>query len=106
MDIELWKEGVMENSHDINILIKDRYALKKAFEDYIRKFFDFEEIHFDTNLDKITIRWKWHNKVVFDPIVFKEFKLDWCITIGHSDMLGQCLEVEIYPFGFIKEDED
>ena len=100
MNIELWKEGVMENSYDLNTLLKDRVALKRAFEEYIRKFFDFQEIDFDSDFNKITIRWKWSNKVVFDPIVFKEFELDWCISIGYSDVLGQCLEVEIYPFGF------
>ena len=100
MDLELWKEGVMENSHDLNTLISHRVELKRAFEEYIRKFFDFQEIDFDNNLNKITIRWRWSRKVVFEPKVFKEFELDWCIGIGHNDVLGQCLEVDIYPFGF------
>lgn len=99
MDIEMWKKTVQENTRDINSLVKDRIELKEIFETYLKEFFNFDEIDFSQNCDRISLKWRHNSTPNINKKSIDRLDMDWAITTGFSDNLGMGIIVEIFPWG-------
>ena len=102
--IELWREGVMENCHQLESILSDRVELKNAITSHLKMFFDFDKIQFSNDLNVITLSWEYGHDVIINEDNIHFLGLDWIITTEFNDELGQGVVVKVYPFGFIEVD--
>lgn len=103
--LELWRNGVMENNHQLASILSDKMQLKNAFAGHLKQFFDFDKIVFSNDLSLVTLKWEYGRDIIIDYENTYNIGMDWVISTEYSDELGQGLVVKVYPFG-LKEESD
>lgn len=103
--LELWRNGVMENNHQLSSILSDKVQLKNALAGHLKRFFDFDKIVFNYDLSVVTLKWEYGHDIIIDYNNINNIGMDWIISTEFSDGLGQGVVVKVFPFG-LKEESD
>lgn len=104
MDLEAWKDDVMENCKARDEWISKRTQIQKNMKTYLGEFFSWDRIDFDYDLNIITLKYESNHDPVIRVDKIKELTMDFIVTYGHSDELGGGVWIELYPFGLPSSD--
>lgn len=106
MDLEVWKDKVMENCKLRSVWVGGRSDIQSEMKSYLQNFFSFDDIEFDYDLNMITLKYQYNHDPVIRMDVIKDFCMDFIITTNSEKDLGQGVWIEVYPFGLPEADID
>lgn len=99
-----WQDDVMENSRMAQTIIHDKVVLKELMTSHLKEFFDFDDIEYTPDFNKIILKWNYTNDpIIYDPLKLKDLNMGFIITHGYSSELGSGIRIELYPFGLSKD---
>lgn len=98
-DFRIWQDGVMEHIHSLDILVNDRKLLKQMFEEHLSQFFDWDDIEYDREFNKITLLYKENEGAVIKSENMKDLHMDWIVSPDIDKYANRIIRIELYPFG-------
>lgn len=100
MDIEKWREDVSTHNHAMEVMVNDRFTLKKTIITHLKQYFDFDDISFENDFSVITLKWDYSKGLVINPSDLIGLNMEFTVSHEFSDELGDGVIVQLYPFGF------
>lgn len=104
-ELNSWKNDVADHIAVRDTMVNDRRILKKMIEEHLSKFFTWNEIIYDKDFTKITLRYKTNHGAVIKPELHAELGMDYIVTATYDDSANRVLQIELYPFGLPKDGE-
>lgn len=91
MNINEWRDEVKKHNSLVDTILNDRKILKNHIADYIKLFFDYDDIDFSSALDRITLSFDYSKQfIIMDDV--DGFCMDWSIDVDRGEII-------IFPFG-------
>jgi len=94
-----WQKGVKEHISHLNNTVEERKILKEILENHLKQFFNFDEIEYDREFQKILLKWD----RIANPVIRNDnignLGMDWIIRADYDDQAFRIVVIEIYPFG-------
>ena len=98
-EFEIWKDSVFEHFRMLNDLVDDRLEIKELMAQHLKQFFDYDEIKFTDDFNKIILKYRYENNPVIDPKKLQDLNMVMIIGHEYSETLGDGVIIELYPFG-------
>ena len=98
MDLENWKTDVQTHTETVKVALSDRRILQEYMSNYLKKFFDYDDIEFSQNFQKIKLLFNVNQYSTVTPKNIGELNLYWRIALGFTEELGTTIVIEVYPF--------
>lgn len=105
-DLRIWQDSVMEHCQMMKSVIDDRMVIKNVMVNHLKQFFEFDEIRFSNDFNEITLKWRYDNDPILDPIKLKDLGMDFKVSNDYSESLGHGVVIIVYPFGYTVEEDD
>lgn len=102
--LETWRKSVLEHSEMMKFLVNDSLTIKQLMVEHLKNFFDFDSIKFEDGFNKIIIKWDYGNEPIIDPTELNGLGMEFLVSHSYSDMHGDGILIELYPFGLVKEE--
>lgn len=99
-----WREDVLHHRRILDTIARDRIVIKDVMIEFLQQFFDFDEIQFTNDFDKITMKWSYEHEPIIKPSALVDLGMDFIISHDYSETLGHGVIITIYPFGLPEED--
>lgn len=90
MNLDEWTNEVVNHNQIMATVFNDRKILKNSMEEFLKSYFDFQDIEFSSDLKVITLSFKYEATILNESI--GDFPLDYKIDFYRS-------AIEVYPFG-------
>lgn len=97
-----WINAVKEHMNMLDTLISDRNTLKIMFEEHLRKFFDYDDIEYNRDFTKITLKYNPEHNVFINPKKLDGLLMDFEVSANYNDKAERIINIQLYPFG-VKE---
>ena len=98
-EFEIWKDSVFEHFRMLNDLVDDRLEIKELMEQHLKQFFDYDEITFADDFNKIIVKFQYGSDPVINPKKLQDLNMEMIISHEYSEKLGDGVIIELYPFG-------
>ena len=105
-ELSAWREGVMEHINTVDTIVNDRKILKTHIKNHLLQFFDFDEWRCNRDFSVITLVWDKDKNPVIRNDKIDELGMDWIIHVGYDAQAFKRVEVTVYPFGIVEEEDD
>ena len=96
-ELKSWQDAVEIHSKTRRDYLEDRSMILTMITDHLKQFFDFDEIDFSENFDKITLKFRVTGAIIRADKI-KDLNMDWIIS-PFSSMGRYALVIDVYPFG-------
>ena len=103
--LDTWKDSVREHSRMMATLVNDSLVIKKLMIDYLKQYFDFDEIQFSNDFTRISLKWSYEHEPFINPEELSCLGMEFIITHDYSETLGHGVVIEVYPFGLPMEED-
>ena len=100
-EFKTWQSAVEIHSKARKDFLEDRSMILTMITDHLKQFFDFDEIDFSENFDKITLKFRVTGAVIRADKI-KDLNMDWIIS--PFGMGRYSLIIDVYPFGLPNKD--
>ena len=98
-EFRTWQDGVCEHIRMLDQMVDDRKILKEIIEKHLKQFFDYDDIEYDREFNKITLKWDKGTSPVIKNDMIADLHMDWIIRADYDDNAFRVVVVEVYPFG-------
>ena len=90
MDIEEWRGEVENHNKIVSTILSDRKILKNHMEEFLKSYFNFNNLEFSNDLKEIKVSFDYGEEVALKKSL-KDFPFKIIIEFG-------CDNIRIYPF--------
>ena len=96
-EFKVLQDSIMEYCTAKSKLDDEKEAIKSILTNHLKKFFDFEDIHFHDKFDKIPLRLKNGDGAVIRTNI-SELRMDWSVRSSIDRRANRILIIDVYPF--------
>ena len=100
-----WQDGVMVYSEAKRNLDKDKSMIQSIITDHLKQFFDFDEIDFSENFNRISLKYHKGCGAVIRADNIKNLNMDWTVIPSIDNCANRIIVIEVFPFGLPKDKE-
>lgn len=105
-ELRIWQDSVMEHCQMMKSVMDDRRVIKNVMINHLKQFFEFDEIIFSNDFNKITLKWRYDNDPIINPVELSKLGMEFKVSNDYSESLGHGVILELYPFGCIEVDDN
>ena len=95
MNLENWRKDAHNLNAVVETTIKDKEILQRSMGFYLKQIFDYDEIDFSENFEKIRL---YFDKDTPVKVADTDIDLSWEITTSFTDKFGFGVAIDVYPF--------